>query len=407
MFGTVAKQQSEGGETLIDSLTSNAALGFAFGIGQKMKTSKNSIPKRHTSWQARMRQARVNLSNRDHAHLKEVAKNSLYDEDDAREKDGVSFEARQAKIIEDVKSKLSLLHLDDDSRTRNDGPMISPILKNPPKKKKKKKKKGKQKKPASTGEKDGENHATKGKAKGKKSEKGSGGEGAAVDVLGTSAGGVAAGTSQDDTPNTDKQEGAQASLGEPQDSSAAKRDRLCNPDAIFGPDDLTDLSNVEKNTIFKFSVEKYVCDHALPRLTKPYADDDDDDDDPYGKKKQAGWDISQSIFGGRCDAMESKDYLDCGKNKRMRVHNRACVADIRNGDLKDLFLKLKVGDGDECLDVIKENFVLICDVFKAYSTKVDVPNSLTLNTFTEFALGEIDAANLRCDGLAHPSLILI
>ena len=67
------------------------------------------------------------------------------------------------------------------------------------------------------------------------------------------------------------------------------------------------------------------------------------------------------------------------------MHKRACGADLIHSDLRNLLKKLKCGidDIDACLAVIAKFFPLICDVFKAYSTKVDVPNALSLNTFTE------------------------
>ncbi|GMI13510.1 hypothetical protein TrLO_g6773 [Triparma laevis f. longispina] len=353
-----AAQNAKGGE--------GSVLVHAFGIGEKKGMLGNRFMKKQTSsknlWQKKMAKAKNNLSNRDRMAMKELAKKNLYGEE--TEGDIVDFERVEREIIDRAQS-----HIEGMGGVRR---IMSPPKKDKPKSpKKKNRKKGKGKK----GGKEKEE-----KKKEKKEEK----------------------KEKKEKTLSPEEEAKRAAEEETKKKIMASRlslnskafamiKKMAEADCEFGRETSETLSKVRaeiKNSVFKFPSKLFECEIALPRLLRPYGEEGDDDD-PYGLNKKGGgkgaYDFSKGIFAGRDACMESKDYFDSRKGKA-RVHERACAADVLNGDLKALLEKLKVEDVTECLEVIQEFFQLICDVFKAYSTKVDVPNSLTLNTFTEFAL---------------------
>jgi len=104
-------------------------------------------------------------------------------------------------------------------------------------------------------------------------------------------------------------------------------------------------------------------------------------------KIDGDYDLSKSAWAGRRYQNESRDYYDVS-NGQARIHKRACAADFAAGKLGVLLEKLARDKQDAkiCRDFLFANFQLLCNVFKAYCTKNETPQYLTLNTFTEFCL---------------------
>jgi len=130
----------------------------------------------------------------------------------------------------------------------------------------------------------------------------------------------------------------------------------------------------------------FLCLKALPRKQK-YGDDEDDDLAKRLGRLGGGFDLNKSTWAGRRYQNESRDFYD-SVNGHNRIHRRACAADFAAGKIAELLEKLARSPADAkiCKHLLFDNFVLIVNVFKAYCTKNDTPQYLTLNTFTEFCL---------------------
>ena len=349
------------------AMTKNGGKGGGFlsllAGGMAAKKPAASGPTRPTNmWQAKMNNVQKKLNVREKAHMKELAIIQLYGSE--TEGEGVAQD-----IFSPSKKEVDVSEgIGEEHKEREEDTVGKPAEKEE-KSKKGAKKGGKKDRPKS--ENGGKLAKSKSKTDRPKSKSGKKGPKTPKGFNSKKGGGSF-------PPNDEDGGGKSKSLSGSNTNSNSRAQTADIPASI-------DVTKIEKNTIFKFhSPPPFDCEQAKPRLLKPWSEaGGDDDDDPYGLKKNMGWDLSKSIFGQRGKGNESKDFYDL-----LRVHKRACAADLINADMRGLLGKLKCGldDIDACMDVIAEFYVLVCDVFKAYTTKVDAPASLTLNTFTEFAL---------------------